>query len=128
MFLSGGVGFQSTQVIARSRGCGAKTSTATTLRAPARANRVMSNSYRRNVPATSFLVAARVPFTHTFARKLMPLKFSHSVRPRIDASRSNSLRYHQETLYGLSAGFGSSANWPPIGYVVLGIARRFIPV
>ena len=37
MFLSGGIGFQSTQVHAKSSGCGGKTSTANVFNAPARA-------------------------------------------------------------------------------------------
>ena len=43
MFLSGGMGFQSTHVTARSVTSGAKTSTATALRAPGRAQRVTSS-------------------------------------------------------------------------------------
>ncbi|PYQ54958.1 MAG: hypothetical protein DMF78_03855 [Acidobacteria bacterium] len=44
MSLSGGMGFQSTQLTARSVGVGAKTSTATALRAPGRARPVTSSS------------------------------------------------------------------------------------
>src|SRR5919199_5734831 len=57
----------------------------------------------------------------------MPLNCSHTDRLRVDAGRSNSRRYHHDTLYGLSAGIGSSANCDPIGYVVPGMLRRFVP-
>ncbi len=80
MFLSGGDGFQSTQVVCRSGGVGAKTSTARAFVAPplmgpaasprndcSRAS-VMSKSYRRYVPATADESARRRPFSQTFAR------------------------------------------------------------
>src|SRR5947207_3435818 len=58
----------------------------------------------------------------------MPPKCSQMIRSRVAGGRSNSRRYHHDTRYGLSDGIGSSANWLPIGYVVPGMARRFIPV
>ena len=68
MFLSAGVGFQSTHMKARSVGSGAKTSTATAAFLPARRRGVTSNSYRRKAPTTSLSCAIRVPLTQTFAR------------------------------------------------------------
>ncbi|OLB61000.1 MAG: hypothetical protein AUI11_11605 [Acidobacteria bacterium 13_2_20CM_2_66_4] len=59
---------------------------------------------------------------------MIPLRFSQIARARVAAGRSNSRRYHHDTLYGLSDGIGSSANCSPIGYVVPGMARRFIAV
>ena len=67
MFLSAGVGFQSTHMIARSSGSGPKTSTASAL-APATAIPVTSNSKCRNVPTTSVAVPICRPFSQMFAR------------------------------------------------------------
>ena len=39
----------------------------------------------------------------------------------------NSVRYHHAGWNGLSAGIGSSVKRSPMGYVVPGIRRRFIP-
>ena len=68
MSLSGGIGFQSTQLKASSCGSGAATAMASALRAPARACFVTSRSWRRKVPTTSLAAATRSPFSQTSAR------------------------------------------------------------
>jgi hypothetical protein len=68
MFLSAGVGFQSTHMKARSWGSGANTSTARAFDSPRRASRVTSNSKRRKAPTTSRESAIGVPFNQMLAR------------------------------------------------------------
>ena len=45
----------------------------------------------------------------------MPSKCSQTVFSLLDAGRSNSVRYHQEGLKGLSFGIGISVNRCPMG-------------
>ena len=80
MFLSGGVGFQSAQLIPRSFCVCAKTSTATTLLPVLASSGVISNSNVRYAPATSFASAIFFPLIHTFARLLIPSKWSATCR------------------------------------------------
>src|SRR5205814_831969 len=62
MSLSGGVGFQSTQVIPKSYFPAAKTSSAMAFTLPGCKYLLTSNSYERYVPATSFASANLCPF------------------------------------------------------------------
>src|SRR5262245_1273689 len=57
----------------------------------------------------------------------MPSKCSHAAPERGMDAMVNSARYHQGRLYGLSAGIGRFANWPPTGYDVRGDDPRFMP-
>src|SRR6266567_2541589 len=68
MFLSGGAGFQSTNVIARSFSVGEKTSTARTFGFPASAASVMLNSQVRQAPATSSFFPICFPLSQILAR------------------------------------------------------------
>src|SRR3954469_26063037 len=79
--LSGGIGAQSTSVIARSRGCGGNTSTARAFISPVLAADVTSNWNRRQVPITLSDEAIRTPFIQTFVRKLIPSKPSQKFLP-----------------------------------------------
>src|SRR5579885_917142 len=103
MFLSGGVGFQSTQVMPRSFFLGAKTSTASAFFLPGSSVLVTSNSYVRYVPATSSASATFWPLSQLLARQLIPRKFSHPVLP-LPSGTVNSVRYHQEQANGLPFG------------------------
>src|SRR5690348_9842974 len=104
MTLSGGMGFQSTKVMARSPGPGGKTSTARALARPGSTAAVTLYSNRRQAPAMRSGEAIRLPFIQTAARKLMPEKRSQAVLPRKDSGTGNSVRYHQECRKGLSGG------------------------
>ena len=68
MFLSGGVGFQSTHMKARSWGSGPTTATATAFASPGRTSPLTSSSCRRNAPTTSSDPATRAPLSQTVAR------------------------------------------------------------
>src|SRR5713101_7032363 len=67
-FLSGGVGFQSTQVIPKSFFPGANISTAKALALPGRRALLTLNSNVAKVPATSLASAIFCPFSQTLAR------------------------------------------------------------
>src|SRR5437762_12614451 len=68
MSLSGGVGFQSTQVIPKSDFPAAKTSSAMAFTLPGCKYLLTSNSYERYVPATSFASANLCPLIQMLAR------------------------------------------------------------
>src|SRR5712692_10621406 len=57
----------------------------------------------------------------------MPSRWSAKARGESAGGNVNSVRYHQAGLNGLSAGMGKSVKRSPMGYVVPGIARRFMP-
>src|SRR3954447_13201694 len=100
MFLSGGVGFQSTKLIAKSVTLGANTSTASVF-FPAFTNFVTSNSWMWYAPATSFASANCLPLIQMFARQLIPSKCSANCLFAFAGGTVNSVRYHQGTAYGL---------------------------
>src|SRR6516164_7689185 len=102
--LSGGMGAQSTSVMARSCGCGGKTSIASALLSPGFAAEATSNRNNRQVPANCSDVATCKPFIHTLARKLTPSNSSHSVFPLYSAGSLNSVRYHHDCRNGLEGG------------------------
>src|ERR1035437_3441316 len=115
MPLSGGNGFQSTKVMARSPGSGGKISTASALLSPGLAAAVTSNSKRRQAPASLSEAAICLPLNQTLARKLMPSKPSQSVLPRYSAGSLNSVRNHHDLRKGLSAGIGALEKLKPMG-------------
>ena len=127
MPLSGGSGFQSTKVMARSPGSGGKISMASALVPPGLAAAVMSNSKRRQAPASFPEAAICLPLSHTLARKLMPSKLSQSVLPRYSAGSLNSVRNHHGLWNGLSSGMGALEKLNPMGYLTPGAERRFVP-
>src|SRR5487761_212395 len=57
----------------------------------------------------------------------MPSKCSQTVRPSKFMGIVSSVRYHHEDAKGLSFGIGKLAKLAPMGYVVPGIFRRFMP-
>src|SRR6266436_87197 len=114
MFLSGGAGFQSTQVSAKSSGCGGNTSTASVLTPPGLATSEISNSKMRKVPATSFASAILCPFNQIFALKLIPSKCNDNFCPRLFSAIRNSVLYHQELRKGLSSGIATFEKFCPI--------------
>jgi hypothetical protein len=124
--LSGGIGFQSTKVMARSPGVGADTSTARAF-APGRATPVTSISWTRNAPAVFAASAIFLPLSQASKRKLTPPIRSHSVRPAASSGSVNTVRYHQGTAKGLSAGIGTFEKLVPTLYDVPGNVRRFMP-
>src|SRR5215471_15143924 len=126
MPLSGGSGFQSTNVMARSPGSGGKTSIASALDSPGRATAVMSNSNRRQAPASLSEAAICLPLSHTLARKLSPSKPSQAVLPRISAGILNSVRNHHGLRKGLSSGIGRLEKFTPMPYFTPGTDRRFM--
>src|SRR5579859_4590120 len=58
----------------------------------------------------------------------MPSKPSHTVLPLYSAGSLNSVLYHHDCRNGLAGGIWIFEKSSKIGYVVPGIARRFIPV
>src|ERR1017187_762102 len=113
--LSGGAGFQSTKVMARSSGVGGNTSTASALGLPGTAMPVTSNSKRRQAPAILFALAIWWPLSQTLARKLMPSKWSWIRLPAYSAGAMNCVRYHQDDRNALSGGIGILEKFSPIG-------------
>ncbi len=110
--MSGGIGFQSTKVIARSPGVGAVTRTASAF-TPGAAAPVTSSSWMRKAPAVFAASAILRPFSQASKRKLTPAKRSHSVRPAASRGRVNSVRYHHGTANGLSAGIATFEKFVP---------------
>ena len=106
------MGFQSTNVIARSVGFGADTSTASAF-TPGVAAPVTSSSWRRKAPAVSAASAIFLPLSHASNLKLTPSRRSQSVRPAAPAGRVNSARYHHGTANGLPSGMGTFEKFVP---------------
>src|ERR1035437_6688481 len=115
MPLSGGNGFQSTKVMARSPGSGGKISMASALVSPGLAAAVTSNSNRRQAPVSFSEPAMFSPFSQTLARKLMPSKPSQIVLPRYSAGSLNSVQKNHGLWKGLSAGMGALEKLNPMG-------------
>jgi hypothetical protein len=115
IILSGGEGFQSTKVMARSVGVGAATSIARTLVSPARMNDDTSSSNTREAPAICFESATSRPLSQMAARKLRPSSRSQWVLPLASTGTGNSVRYHHGTRYGLSSGISRLEKFWPIG-------------
>src|ERR1035437_1248072 len=114
MPLSGGSGFQSTKVMARSPGSGGKISMASALVSPGLAAAVAANSKTRQAPASLSEAAIGLPFSQTLARKLIPSNPSQSVLPRYSAGSLNSVRNHHGWRKGLSAGMGALEKLKPM--------------
>src|ERR1700735_1257707 len=119
-FLSGGVGFQSTQLRPRSSGVCGKTSTARAFILSGTTRSVTSNSNSLQVPAMVFESATSRPFSHTLARKLIPSKCSWTLLPRYPAGTVNCVRYHHDERKGLPGGIGIEEKVVPMVYVVPG--------
>src|SRR5215472_2792447 len=124
--LSGGSGFQSTKVMARSPGSGGKISTARALVSPGFAAAVTRNSNRRQDPASLSEAATCLPLSQALARKLMPSKPSQSVLPRYSAGSLNSVRNHQGLRKGLSSGMARLEKFTPMPYLTPATERRFM--